>query len=101
LQVFLNLAQNSFRAVEDGPVRELFITVTVDEQKALIRFHDSGPGIAAPERLFKPFQTGAEGSGLGLYVSRAVVRSYGGELGCEPQTSGACFVIELQRVSAA
>lgn len=37
--------------------------------------------------------------GLGLYVSRAVVRSYGGKLRFEPTTAGACFVIELQVVS--
>jgi two-component system, LuxR family, sensor kinase FixL len=99
LQAFLNLAQNSHRAVQDCPVRELSISVSADEQKAVIRFHDTGSGIAAPERLFEPFQSGADGSGLGLYVSRAVVRSYGGELRFEPQANGACFAIELQVVS--
>jgi signal transduction histidine kinase len=52
--------------------------------------------VAAPERLFQPFQQGAEGSGLGLYISRAVVRSYGGELRFEPTPSGTLFVVELQ-----
>ena len=107
LQAFLNLAQNSLRAVQEGPGRELTIAVCVDELKAglkaatgvLIRFLDTGPGIAAPERLFEPFQPGAEGSGLGLYVSRAMVRSYGGDLRFEPPASGSCFVIELQIVS--
>ena len=96
LQAFLNLAQNSHRAVQEGSVRELDIAVSVQEGKALIRFHDSGPGIAFPERLFQPFQHAADGTGLGLYVSRAVVRSYGGELRFESQARGTCFVIELQ-----
>ena len=52
-----------------------------------MRFEDSGPGIAAPERLFQPFQQGAEGTGLGLYISRAVLRSYGGDLRFEPQSN--------------
>jgi two-component system sensor kinase FixL len=98
LQAFLNLAQNSQRAVQEGSVRELDIGVSVQEGKALIRFHDSGPGIAFPELLFQPFQHAADGTGLGLYVSRAVVRSYGGELRYVPQAKGACFVIELQVV---
>jgi signal transduction histidine kinase len=60
-----------------------------------VRFQDTGPGITEPARLFAPFQPGADGSGLGLYVSRAVVRSYGGELRFEPQDSGACFRVEI------
>jgi two-component system sensor kinase FixL len=98
LQAFLNLAQNSHRAVQGGSVRELDIAVAVQDGKALVRFQDSGPGIAFPERLFQPFQHAADGTGLGLYVSRAVVRSYGGDLRFEPQTEGSCFVIELQVV---
>jgi two-component system, LuxR family, sensor kinase FixL len=96
LQALLNLSQNSHRAVRDGPLRELIITVTVSDGRALIRFEDSGPGISNPERLFQPFQQGADGSGLGLYVSRAVVRSYGGELRFEPPPKGSCFVVDLQ-----
>ena len=65
----------------------------------MIRFQDTGPGIAAPERLFEAFQPGADGSGLGLYVSRAVVRGYGGDLRFEPAESGSCFVVEVQMVS--
>ena len=95
LQAFLNLAQNSHRAVQDCPVRELSITVRADPQIASVRFQDTGTGVAAPEHLFEPFQPGSDGSGLGLYVSRAVVRSYGGELRFEPQPSGSCFRVEV------
>jgi two-component system, LuxR family, sensor kinase FixL len=98
LQALLNLAQNSHRAVQEGSVRELSIAVSVRDGKSVIRFHDSGPGIAFPERLFQPFQHAADGTGLGLYVSRAVVRSYGGDLRFEPQETGSCFAIELQVV---
>jgi signal transduction histidine kinase len=97
LQVFLNLAQNSHRAVQYSAVKQLSIAAAVEEEKVILRFEDSGPGIAAPERLFAPFQPGADGTGLGLYVSRVVVRGYGGDLRWEPRENGACFAVELQR----
>jgi signal transduction histidine kinase len=100
LQVFLNLAQNSHRAVQAGERRELHISVEADERRAMVRFHDSGPGIAFPELLFQPFQPGADGTGLGLYISRAVMRGYGGDLRYEPRSDGSCFAVELQLVAA-
>jgi two-component system sensor kinase FixL len=50
-----------------------------------------------PEKLFQPFQKGAEATGLGLYLSRAFVRSFRGELRHEPAASGCSFVIDLVR----
>lgn len=96
LQAFLNLAHNSHRAVQNCAVRELTIAVSVNEQTARVRFNDSGPGVPAPELLFEPFHPGADGAGLGLYVSRALVRSYGGDLRFEPQPAGCCFTVEVQ-----
>lgn len=98
LQVFLNLAHNSRRAVENAAAKELSIMVSADENRVVVRFLDSGLGVTAPSRLFAPFQAGANGTGLGLYVSRAVIRNYGGDLRFEPQASGACFAVELQIV---
>jgi two-component system, LuxR family, sensor kinase FixL len=97
LQAFLNVARNSHRAVQQEDVRELSISVALDDEKVLVRFHDSGPGIANPEGLFQPFHRAATGNGLGLYISRLLVRSYNGELAFERQSSGSCFVVELER----
>jgi two-component system sensor kinase FixL len=97
LQAFLNLAQNSHRAVKAEPLRELSISVTSKERKVLIRFDDSGPGIQDPEILFKPFQRAAAGNGLGLYISRLIVRSYNGELSFERRAGGSSFVVELEQ----
>ena len=95
LQAFLNLVQNSHRAVQQGAERTLDISVCREGNKVIIRFRDSGPGVANAQRLFEPFQEGAAGSGLGLYLSRFIVRSYGGELRFEPQPAGSCFAVEL------
>jgi two-component system sensor kinase FixL len=96
LQVFLNLAHNSHRAVQECGTRELSVEAAVDEQRVTVRFVDSGTGVSDPGLLFAPFQASAHGTGLGLYVSRAVVRSYGGDLRYEARTNGACFAVELQ-----
>jgi signal transduction histidine kinase len=96
LQVFLNIAQNSFRAVQESAVRDLEISVSVPSDRVTVTFKDTGPGIPVPERLFQPFQHGADSSGLGMYISRAILRSYGAELRFEPRSNGACFIVELQ-----
>ena len=103
LQVFLNLAHNSHRSVLQlngvtGEPHRLTISAAADDQKVVVRFRDTGIGVSSPSMLFSPFQPGANGTGLGLYVSRAVVRTYGGDLRFEPSASGACFVVELQAV---
>ncbi len=97
LQAFLNLTRNSHRAVQEKALRELDISVSSQEQKVLIRFQDSGPGIQDPDNLFQPFQRAATGNGLGLYLSRLIVRSYNGELAFERQPVGSCFVVELEQ----
>jgi two-component system sensor kinase FixL len=97
LQALLNLAQNSYRAVLDCPEKELTISAAVEEARIVtVRFEDTGRGVACPDHLFQPFQPGAEGAGLGLYISRALLRSYGGDLRFEPRQRGSCFVVELQ-----
>jgi signal transduction histidine kinase len=73
----------------------LRISVAVLGQKITLRLEDTGPGVVSPELLFQPFHPGADGSGLGLYISRSLVRSYGGDLRLVKGT-GSCFEIELQ-----
>jgi len=61
----------------------------------VIRIEDTGVGVACPEDLFRPFQRNAAAAGLGLYVSRAMMRSFGGELVYEPGSEGCCFAVVL------
>jgi C4-dicarboxylate-specific signal transduction histidine kinase len=64
---------------------------------------DQGPGVTAPlmARLFEPFFTtkpSGRGAGLGLFVSRMVVRQHRGCLWAEnnlPPESGATFTVAL------
>ena len=96
-QVFLNISQNSCRALERARRRILVVSATVEEKRVIIRFRDTGPGVRDPEKLFQPFQEGATTTGMGLYVSRAIIRSFGGKLEYEASDEGACFALELVR----
>ncbi|HEY4084538.1 MAG TPA: PAS domain-containing sensor histidine kinase [Bryobacteraceae bacterium] len=96
LQAFLNLARNSHRAVQNSAERSMSVRVIVESRRVSVRMEDSGPGIPSAVKLFQPFQHGAEGTGLGLYLSRAFVRSYGGELRYEPAAGRPGFVIDLE-----
>jgi signal transduction histidine kinase len=97
-QVFLNLFVNAAHAMKEGHVQEnsLRIRTYASEGRAIIEVRDSGGGIPAEirERVFEPFFTtkkGGEGSGLGLYVCRNIVQSFGGDITLEPnEDHGTC-----------
>jgi len=101
IQVFLNLAKNSRRAMESSAVKKLCVGAAVEGNNVVVRFADTGTGISSPDDLFRPFQPGATSTGLGLYVSRAIMRSCGGELLYEPSNRGCCFAVILPFVTAA
>jgi two-component system sensor kinase FixL len=96
LQVLLNLARNSIRALQGCEVRRLSIWVCPAESHVLLRFSDTGPGIKNPDKLFQAFQRGADVVGLGLFTSRALARACGGELYHEPSAQGCTMCIRLQ-----
>ncbi len=95
MQVFLNLTKNSERAMETQEPKELTVSALREGSGVAIRFRDTGGGVAHPERLFHPFQIEAQSTGLGLYLSRAFMRSFKGDLRYEPETGGSTFVVEL------
>jgi hypothetical protein len=61
-------------------IPQLTLQVALEPDSVAIRFRDNGPGIPDSEGLFKPFGSQTGGAGLGLYVSRAVLKSFGGDL---------------------
>jgi C4-dicarboxylate-specific signal transduction histidine kinase len=75
----------------------LTISSVVEPSIVVIRFEDTGVGIADPSGLFRPFDQSATAAGLGLYVSRAILRSFRGDLQHEPSSKGCSFVLSLAR----
>ncbi len=95
LQVLLNLTKNSRRALQDIPAPSIRVAAYALDQSVVIRVADNGPGIPSVERLFQPFQPGASSTGLGLFVSRAIIRTFGGELHHTRPAGECAFVIDL------
>jgi PAS domain S-box-containing protein len=102
-QVMVNLLDNAVK-YGGAPVR-----VRVESSNGHVRISvaDSGPGItlADQERIFDKFYRAdpqhtraPSGTGLGLYISRELVRRMGGRLGVTSEPGqGATFVVELPR----
>jgi signal transduction histidine kinase len=83
--------------MESTRKKQLTISSDLEADTVVIRFEDSGVGLSSADGLFRPFQRGADATGLGLYVSRAILRSFGGELAFEPRTEGCCFAVRLTK----
>jgi C4-dicarboxylate-specific signal transduction histidine kinase len=100
-QVFINLLTNARDALENERTKKLRIETTRDEERIMIRFSDSGPGIPSDleQRVFDPFFTTKEvgtGTGLGLSITYSIVKEHGGEISIERDLGrGASFLIEL------
>ncbi len=102
-QVFLNIVLNAEQAIRSQRERGTLTLRTAAQPPGRIRVEiaNDGPAIA-PEllpRIFDPFFTTkppVEGTGLGLYIARGIVREHGGEIVARSgPAGGATFVIEL------
>ena len=83
-QVIVNLLTNALRYGCGEPVE---VSVTREGEAVRIDVRDGGKGISPAdlERIFEPYERGArngepKGLGLGLYISRQLAMSHGGEL---------------------
>ena len=108
-QVVLNLlvnAQQALVSAEAAGPRRIKLSTGVEarrsnrEPRVWLRVADNGPGVppALHETVFEPFFTTKPegiGTGLGLAVSRSLVREHGGQLGLEISAGGAVFRMSL------
>jgi signal transduction histidine kinase len=107
-QVLLNLLTNAIKYNRAGGK----VTVSIDPSSGghlRLTVRDTGPGIAADklDRLFTPFdrlgaeESGIEGNGLGLAISRRLVEAMDGEVGVESvEGEGSAFWVELPYTNA-
>lgn len=95
LQVFLNLLRNAQSALASTETPRIEITTQCRENTIEVHITDNGPGISDSKHLFRRFQEGPRVQGLGLYLSRAMVMSFRGDLRYEAGRPGARFIVEL------
>lgn len=97
-QVLLNLVGNAIKFTESGGVN-VAVTIIGEPAAPRIRFEvsDTGPGLRAEdrERIFEEFEQADSsstrthgGAGLGLAISRRIVKALGGTIGIEPAVEG-------------
>ncbi|WP_198152633.1 sensor histidine kinase [Tsuneonella dongtanensis] len=97
-QVLVNLLQNALDAA--GHAGRVAISVEADGANCRVTVADDGPGVPAGvrETLFHPFATTKDqGIGLGLVISRDIMRELGGDLEYSEGASGACFIMTIPR----
>lgn len=82
-QVVINLLRNSIHAVEERPQREITLTAYTADRSTIIEVTDTGCGIPEKEmkEIFVPFfSTKAEGSGIGLSLSKQIMSMHNGRI---------------------
>lgn len=101
IQVFSNIILNAYEAM--GGEGKIILRTGSESGRVVIEIEDSGPGASDVdiEKMFDPFFTTKaqkEGSGLGLYISRNIVKQAGGSLEAlraDPSKTGMIFRITL------
>ncbi len=100
-QVFLNILNNAYDAVQEAGQRGRIIIQTSHHNNAIeVAVTDNGTGIADPQRIFDPFYTtkhAGKGTGLGLSICYGIVRAHGGEIQCwnNEAQPGSTFVVRI------
>jgi len=98
-QVLINLMKNALEAGKDKDDLEIVLSAREEKRTVRIEVSDNGPGIPGEvmDNIFVPFYTTKkEGSGIGLSLSRQIIRKHGGNMeAISREGEGATFVISL------
>jgi len=99
-QIFLNIINNAFAALENGGRLEIGVRRATDDC-VIVTFRDTGCGIPQEDlkNIFEPFFTtkfGQGGTGLGLSITYGLVEEMGGKISVTSQLNeGSCFNVRL------
>jgi len=101
-RALLNIVTNALDAVEDRKNPRVVVGTRLGPEPGWLRLlvRDNGTGIP-PEKLgelFRPFVSskGARGTGLGLAVSRKILREHGGDIVVQTEEGKGClFTLRL------
>jgi signal transduction histidine kinase len=100
-RALLNIVSNALDAVEDRKAPQVAIATALEGEGEWVRvlILDNGVGIPASKLtdIFKPFVStkGSKGTGLGLAVSRKIMREHGGDINVQSQPGKTKFILRL------
>ena len=107
-QILMNLINNSCDAIKDLEEKWIRIQLHSSGDDLQIAFTDSGFGIPGPvaEKLFENFFTTKgprEGTGLGLSMSKNIMKTHGGDLILDVTSVNTRFILKFppDKMSAA
>jgi hypothetical protein len=101
-QVLSNLVENAIMYAGES---DIYVSTSHDDEMVTVTVADKGPGIPHDQhrRVFEKFgrargQRGS-GSGLGLYITRGLMRAHGGSVDLESEEgAGATFHVHVPRM---
>jgi signal transduction histidine kinase len=98
-QVLMNLMLNGIEAMKDTGGKLTVTSKSNEDGQLVISVSDAGVGLPGekPDRIFEAFfTTKAQGTGMGLSISRTIVESHSGRLWASANTGrGATFHFSL------
>ena len=97
-QVLINLIKNAMEAVREREEKSIVLSAESRNEKVIIHVRDNGKGIDAEdlEKVFIPFYTTKKkGSGIGLSLSKQIMRLHKGSIHFQSDESGTVFNIEF------
>lgn len=101
-QVFINLIRNAIDALKDVSAenRKLFIYAGRLNDEVIVSIKDNGPGMTSDqaEHAFDTFYTSKpDGVGMGLVISRDIIKAHGGNISfCTSPSEGCTFYLTLE-----
>jgi two-component system, NtrC family, nitrogen regulation sensor histidine kinase NtrY len=99
-QVLINLISNSIHSLEGQPAKRIEINGYADGSRICVDILDNGTGIpdkVLPEIFVPFFSTRQNGSGIGLSLSKQIMRSQNGNIKVKSTSAeGTCFQLVFQ-----
>jgi signal transduction histidine kinase len=98
----VNLLSNAIKYNHDNG--HVWLETSAEKDKVRINICDDGPGLSKQEqaKVFEPFErlmadsAKVEGAGIGLMISRSLIKMMDGDIGVESEKDkGSCFWIKL------
>jgi len=97
-QVLINLFKNAIEALNGVAAGKIRMSAQNTENQVVIEVEDNGAGISeyAMQNMFVPFFTTKEGgSGIGLSLSKQIIRLHGGSIGVQSSPGKTVFTIKI------